>query len=125
MAVGGEMASAPFRISDAPSEPELVAKYFRGLGDATRLRIIELLAAEGELAVGELVQRLGLPQATVSTHLGCLRWCGFVATRRSQRAVIYRIADERVAAIVALVHALLADNAEHVKACRTIAGGAP
>jgi DNA-binding transcriptional ArsR family regulator len=125
MAAGGEMSSAPFRISGAPSEPELVAKYFRGLGDPTRLRIIELLAAEGELAVGELVQRLGLPQATVSTHLGCLRWCGFVITRRSHRAVIYRIADERVAAIIALAYALLADNAEHVQACRTIDDRAP
>jgi DNA-binding transcriptional ArsR family regulator len=97
-----------------------VAKYFRGLGDPTRLRILDLLAEEGELAVGELVERLGQPQATVSTHLGCLRWCGFVATRREQRAVIYRIADERVRALIELAHALLADNAEHVAACTTI-----
>jgi DNA-binding transcriptional ArsR family regulator len=112
--------SAPFRLSDAPTAPELVAKYFRGLGDPTRLRILDLLADEGELAVGELVDRLGLPQATVSTHLGCLRWCGFVATRREQRAVIYRIADARVRALIDLAQALLADNAEHVAACTTI-----
>jgi ArsR family transcriptional regulator, cadmium/lead-responsive transcriptional repressor len=112
--------SAPFRLPDSPTAPELVAKYFRGLGDPTRLRILDLLADEGELAVGELVDRLGLPQATVSTHLGCLRWCGFVATRREQRAVIYRIADERVRALIDLAHALLADNAEHVATCTTI-----
>jgi ArsR family transcriptional regulator len=111
---------APFQISETPSPPELVAKYFRGLGDPTRLRILELLAEEGELSVGALVSRLALPQATVSTHLGCLRWCGFVATRREQRAVIYRIADDRVRAIVALGHELLRDNAEHVAACGTI-----
>jgi ArsR family transcriptional regulator len=97
-----------------------VAKYFRGLGDPTRLRILELLAEAGELAVGELVEKLGLPQATVSTHLGCLRWCGFVSTRRDQRAVIYRVADERVRTLVALAHELLNDNAEHVAACCTI-----
>jgi DNA-binding transcriptional ArsR family regulator len=112
--------SGPFRLSDAPTAPELVAKYFRGLGDPTRLRILDLLADEGELAVGELVDRLGLPQATVSTHLGCLRWCGFVATRREQRAVIYRIADARVRALIDLAQALLADNAEHVAACTAI-----
>jgi DNA-binding transcriptional ArsR family regulator len=111
---------APFQISETPSPPELVAKYFRGLGDPTRLRILELLLDEGELAVGELVQRLGQPQATVSTHLACLRWCGFVATRREHRAVIYRIGDERVAAMIELAHDVLADNAEHVAACRTI-----
>jgi len=114
------VSASPFRLSEAPSEPELVAKYFRGLGDPTRLRILELLAGEGELAAGELVERLGLPQATVSTHLGCLRWCGFVSTRRRQRSVLYRIADERVSAMVALAHELLRDNAEHVAACRTI-----
>jgi ArsR family transcriptional regulator len=114
------LTSAPFQISETPSPPELVAKYFRGLGDPTRLRILELLERDNELSVGELVSRLGLPQATVSTHLACLRWCGFVSTRREQRAVIYRIADERVRAIVALGHELLQDNAEHVAACGTI-----
>src|SRR5258705_7408857 len=111
---------APFQISGTPTEPELVAKYFRGLGDPTRLRILELLEEEGELAVGDLVEKLGIPQATVSTHLGCLRWCGFVATRREQRAVIYRVADERVGTLVALAHELLNNNAEHVAACCTI-----
>jgi DNA-binding transcriptional ArsR family regulator len=112
--------AAPFRLSGAPSAPELVAKYFRGFGDPTRLRILELLEAAGELSAGALVERLCLPQATVSTHLGCLRWCGFVATRREHRSVLYRIADERVSAMVALAHGLLADNAEHVAACCAI-----
>jgi len=112
--------AAPFQLPDAPSEPELVAKYFRGLGDPTRLRVLELLGEAGELSAGALVRMLKLPQATVSTHLGCLRWCGFVATRREHRAVLYRIADERVSAMVVLAHELLRDNAEHVAACCTI-----
>lgn len=114
------MASAPFRLSNAPTEPDLVAKYFRALGDPTRLRILELLGEEGELAAGEIVARLALPQATVSTHLGCLRWCGFVATRRAHRSVRYRIADDRVIALVSLARELLRDNGEHVAACATI-----
>src|SRR3989440_8412977 len=112
--------TAPFRLPEAPTEPGLVAKYFRGVGDPTRLRALELLMGGAELSAGELVGRLGLPQATVSTHLGCLRWCGFVATRREQRSVPYRIADERVGAVVALARELLHDNAEHVAACCTI-----
>ena len=116
-------ALAPFQIPESPTPPELVAKYFRALGDPTRLRILEILDAEGELSVGDMVKRLDLPQPTVSTHLGCLRWCGFVATRREQRAVIYRIADDRVRVIVALGHQLLRDNAEHVAACGTIDAG--
>jgi ArsR family transcriptional regulator, cadmium/lead-responsive transcriptional repressor len=117
--------AAPFQLPEAPTEAELVAKYFRGLGDPTRLRVLELLGHAGELSAGELVERLGLPQATVSTHLGCLRWCGFVATRREHRSVLYRIADDRVSAMVALAGELLRDNAEHVAACGTIDAKAP
>ena len=113
-------SSSPFSLADAPTRTELVAKYFRGLGDPTRLRILRLLEEAGELSAGELVERLGMPQATVSTHLGCLRWCGFVATRRDQRSVIYRVADRRVSELVALADSLLGDNAEHVACCQTI-----
>jgi DNA-binding transcriptional ArsR family regulator len=108
---------APFRLPSAPEKSDLVAKYFRGLGDATRLRILELLRDEGELSVGELVSRLGLAQPKVSNHLACLRWCGFIETRREHRVVFNFIADERVEQLLALGHALLEDNAEHVAAC--------
>ena len=111
------LESAPFRLPEAPLASDLVAKYFRGLGDPSRLRILELLRDEGELTVGGLVERLDEPQPKVSNHLACLRWCGFVASRREQRAVYYRIADERVVAILDLAHALLEDNEEHVAAC--------
>ena len=94
-----------------------MAKYFRGLGDPIRLRILELLRSEGELSVDELVDRLALPQPQVSNHLACLRWCGFVEARRAGRTVYNRIADARVATMLELARSLLADNADHVSAC--------
>lgn len=118
------VTTSPFTLGDEPSRGELLAKYFRGLGDPTRLRILRQLEVDEEVPAGEIVRRLGLPQATVSTHLGCLRWCGFVATRREQRSVIYRLADARVSQLVALAEAMLDDNAEHVACCETIDGGA-
>ncbi|HLE98308.1 MAG TPA: metalloregulator ArsR/SmtB family transcription factor [Gaiellaceae bacterium] len=111
------LESAPFRMPAAPLATDLVAKYFRGLGDPSRLRILELLRDEGELSVGELVERLQLSQPKVSNHLACLRWCGFIDARRDGRTVYNRIADPRVEAVLDLAHALLADNAEHVAAC--------
>lgn len=98
-------------------QSDLVAKYFRGLGDPSRLRILELLRDEGELSVGKLVERLRLPQPKVSNHLACLRWCGFIAARREGRTIFNRIADARVESMLELAQALLADNAEHVAAC--------
>jgi len=114
------VATVPFALGDAPSRTDLLGKYFRGLGDPTRLRILRLLEQEGELSVGDLVARLKLPQATVSSHLGCLRWCGFVITRRAQRSVIYGLADRRVSQLIAIADSLLDDNAEHVACCQTI-----
>ena len=102
-----------------------MAKYFRGLGDPIRLRILELLRSEGELSVGELVSRLGLPQPQVSNHLACLRWCGFVEARREGRTVFNRIADERVEAMLELARSLLADNADHIAACCRIEEAKP
>jgi DNA-binding transcriptional ArsR family regulator len=112
---------APFRVPVAPAESDMIAKYFRVLGDRTRLRIVEL-ASDGERSVGELVQLLGVTQPKVSNHLACLRWCGFVTTRREHRTIYYRLADERVGAIVELARALLHENADHVAACQRVDG---
>jgi DNA-binding transcriptional ArsR family regulator len=114
---------APFRIKETPTPVELLAKYFRALGDLTRLRLLELLE-DGEASVGELVERLDAPQPQVSKHLACLRWCGFVLTRREHRTVYYRLADRRVSEVLALGRGLLAGNAEHVAACRAVDGEA-
>jgi DNA-binding transcriptional ArsR family regulator len=115
--MSSSLSSAPFRLPVELMPSDLVAKYFRGLGDPTRVRVLELLRDEGELTVGALVERLGLPQPKVSNHLACLRWCGFIAARREGRTVFNRIADERVEAMLALAESLLADNTDHVAAC--------
>ena len=120
--VAGGLIEGPFRLPVSPGRSDVVAKYFRGLGDQTRVRILELLRDEGELTVGELVERLGLAQPKVSSHLACLRWCGFVEARREHRTVYNRIADKRVLKMLALAHTLLDDNAEHVAACCRIDG---
>lgn len=110
---------APFRIPRHPTERQLLAKYFRAFGDPTRLHILELLS-ERELSVGEIVTRIGTSQPRTSAHLACLRWCGFVSTRREHRTVHYRFADQRTQSILELARAMLAGNAEHVAACQTL-----
>ncbi|MPZ87980.1 MAG: metalloregulator ArsR/SmtB family transcription factor [Nitriliruptorales bacterium] len=116
MAVTSE---APFRLPEQPVETDILAKYFRGLGDPTRVRILELLAG-GERSVSEIVDAVAAPQPKVSNHLACLRWCGFVEGRREHRTVYYRVADQRVLEMLALARGLLTDNADHIAACRRI-----
>lgn len=110
----------PFLLPQRPTEPDLVAKYFKVLSDPARVRVLELLRERGELSVGQLTEALGLGRTNLSNHLGCLRWCGFVLTRREHRSVYYRVADARVSELLALGRALLEDNAEHVAVCRRV-----
>lgn len=117
-------SATPFRLSPSPSETELLAKYFRTFGDPIRLRILESLGEE-EASVGQLVDALDLPQPKVSNHLACLRWCGFVESRREHRTVYYRVTDERVLSVVRLASDLLRDNAGHVASCHTIDANVP
>ena len=94
----------------------LTARFFQVMADPTRVRILELLL-DGERNVGELVESLGLQQGRVSSHLGCLRWCGFVATRREGKYVYYSLVDERVVTLMRLAHGMLADHAGAIASC--------
>ena len=113
------VAQAPFRLPVQPVALDVMAKYFRAFGDPTRLRILQLLVT-AEMSVGELVAATGQAQPNVSNHLSCLRWCGFVRSRREHRCVYYAIADARVVEMLELAGALLEENAEHVACCGAI-----
>ena len=98
----------------------LLARFFNGFANSTRLSILLLLARQGETKVGELVRELGAPQPRVSDHLRCLAWCGYVKVRREGRNAFYSIADDRVLEMLRLGEAMLQDNLEHVEACEVI-----
>lgn len=102
---------------DSPAD--LAAKLFRGLGDPTRVRVLQLLL-ERERTVGELVEETGVLQGRLSSHLACLRWCGFVAGRREGRQVRYRLADDRIPRLLSLAEEFLTDHADSVDLCRVI-----
>lgn len=100
---------------------DLAAKYMRGLGDSTRLAILELLKERGKMSVSEIVLALGdVPQARVSDHLACLKWCHYVEAAREGRFVYYYIKDPRVMKLLKLVEALSAQNAEPLASCQRI-----
>jgi DNA-binding transcriptional ArsR family regulator len=94
----------------------MVAKFFRVLGDPTRLRLLEYLL-DDEHAVSECVEHVGLAQGRVSTHLACLADCGYVTVRRDGRRTFYRATDARVADLVTLARDLAVDNAAALAEC--------
>ena len=105
-----------FEAAAADQRLAVTAKFFHGLSDLTRLRIVELLL-EGEKNVSELVALLGQPQSRVSNHLACLRWCGYVDGRRDGKFVYYRVADPRVRQLLELARGVIADHAAAILGC--------
>src|SRR5262245_37417889 len=106
-------------LPTAPGGVDTVAKFFRALGDPSRLRLLEFLLSE-EHTVTECVTQIGLSQSRVSTHLSCLAECGYVQVRRTGRNAFYTVADPRVADLVMLAHALAADNCAALSDCERI-----
>lgn len=98
---------------------EILMKFFKGLGDPTRLRIVEGLL-EKERNVSELINLVRVPQSNISNHLACLKWCGYISSRKEGTSVYYQITDERVKKIVGLAREIIADHAENLYACTRI-----
>ncbi len=101
------------------SDAELYARFFRVLSDPTRVRLLHLLleAPEAGRTVSDLVAAIGAPQGRISTHLGCLRWCGLVQPYREGKYVYYRIADPRVRELLMLGGHVMQDHAAGIASC--------
>ena len=78
------------------SSDKIMDRFFKALSDPTRRQILKLLE-EGELSVGEVVDRFELSQPTISRHLSVLRQADLVADRRSGQHVFYRLNAENLA----------------------------
>ena len=74
---------------------QIKAKFYRGLGDPTRLTILESLL-KGEKSVSAIVHATKQSQSNVSNHLRCLVDSGLLANHRSGKYVQYRIRDRGV-----------------------------
>ena len=99
---------------------EVLATFFQALSDPNRVRILELLA-DRPRTVTELVEATGMAQGRLSSHLSCLRWCGYVEARAEGRYNRYRLVDERVREIIRLGEAIIIDNADRLSSCLVLA----
>jgi len=71
---------------------------FNAVAEPKRRQVLETLAA-GEMAVNDLVGRLGWPQPMVSKHLGVLKEVGLVDARNQGRQRLYRVNGEKLKTI--------------------------
>jgi DNA-binding transcriptional ArsR family regulator len=94
----------------------LKAKLFRGLGDSTRLSILESLR-EGEKSTSQIVDQVRQSQSNVSNHLACLLDCGLVKNRRQGRNIYYSLSDKKVSRLLEESDAILSEIARGIYEC--------
>jgi DNA-binding transcriptional ArsR family regulator len=85
--------------ADHTIDVSVLARYFRVLGDPTRLAILRLLS-ERRHNVTEICHLLEASQSNVSNHLACLRWCELVRATRIGREQIYELTDDRIPRLI-------------------------
>jgi DNA-binding transcriptional ArsR family regulator len=86
------------------------------LADATRRRILALLASQGELCVCELMAGLSEIQPKVSRHLALMKDAGLVTARREGTWMHYRLAERQPAWVLDLLATLTSGAVTELKA---------
>jgi ArsR family transcriptional regulator len=91
---GVEQCCAPLQAAPiASAEATELARRFAALADPVRLRLLSLLATDGNGAVCacDLVEPVGKSQPTVSHHLKVLREAGLVTSEKRGTNVWYAV----------------------------------
>lgn len=83
-------------------DTKLAIAAFEALSSETRLAVFRLLVKAGPdgLSAGEIAERLGVVQNTMSSHLQKLSRAGIVISRRQSRHIIYRADFQTVRALI-------------------------
>jgi DNA-binding transcriptional ArsR family regulator len=90
-------------IAELAPRADEAAELLAAMANPKRLLILCNLLGD-ELSVNELAERVGSGQSPLSQHLGKLRALKLVATRRDGQMILYRLASDDVARVLAALH---------------------
>jgi len=82
----------------------------KAIATPTRMMLLCALMM-GEMTVTELCYAVGTKQSLTSHHLNRLRLSGLVATRRNEKFIYYRLADDVAKLIVGVLYERYCGNA--------------
>src|SRR3990170_1488784 len=89
------MSSCSYIQMLSPEHVQSLADTFRALGDPTRVRILDALAA-GELCVCDIASLVGISESAASHQLRLLRGLRLVRPRRAGRQGYYAVDDHHI-----------------------------
>lgn len=92
-------------VEDLKQNAERASELLKAMSNEKRLMILCYLA-QGEKAVGEMEQLIGLSQSALSQHLARLRRDGLVKTRRSSQTIYYSLAGGEATAVMETLHGI-------------------
>jgi DNA-binding transcriptional ArsR family regulator len=92
---GYPVADSALDPADSLAAPQSVVRLHRALGDATRLKILKLLASR-DLYLTEIAQQLDLSKPTIKHHLALLRSAGLVTITESGTVMYYSLRRNRL-----------------------------
>lgn len=78
----------------SPDDSEAAARVLSALADPVRLRLLSIVAAEGEVCSCNLEAPLGKSQPTISHHTRVLAEAGLIVGERQGRWTWWRIVPE-------------------------------
>ena len=102
---------------------ETISRLFRSFAEPSRLLIVDALRT-GERTVSEICGETGLSQPNTSNHLACLLGCQLVERERRGRFVYYRLAGERIEALLSLAGEI-SEEARPGGDCCPVCGSSP
>lgn len=88
---------------------EIVARM-SALADDTRLRILQMIAENGEMRSPEIIEAVGLSQPSVSRYLTQLTVTGYLHERRESGAKVYTLNRDRIEKTLNAVRKFLIGN---------------
>lgn len=97
------------RLKEKKRLNDVFATVAKGLANANRLELLELLA-QGERDVESLAKNSGISVSNASHHLKLLRQCGLVLRRRQGQHAFYKLADDSVVIMIDILHKVAVDN---------------
>ena len=80
-----------------------IVRALKALADPTRFRMVQEIAAAGELSCGQLTERFDVSQPTISHHLKLLQDCGLLVQRTEGKHHYTSVDKKLVARIAALI----------------------
>jgi ArsR family transcriptional regulator, arsenate/arsenite/antimonite-responsive transcriptional repressor len=92
---GPPITEVPLTEADSAA----LATVFAALGDPVRLRLLSMVAAQGEVCSCHLQEPLGKSQPTISHHTRVLAEAGLIEGDKRGKWIWWRVVPERLAAL--------------------------